>query len=83
MPKITTSNNIPNWVYDTTSSGSHNISISSPIGPLTASIDEDLIKFLELVLAALGQNITFDEFKNMSDSEKNQLLRDIKLKTIL
>ena len=77
-----TSNNIPNWVYNT-SSGSHNISISSPIGPLTASIDENLIKFLELVLVALGHEITFEEFKNMSDGEKNQLLRDIKLKTIL
>lgn len=82
MSKIITSN-MPNWVGTTTLSGSHNISISSPIGPLTASIDENLIKFLELVLAALGQDITFEDFKNMSDSEKNQLLRDIKLKTIL
>jgi len=79
--KITT--NQSNWVYNTTLSGSHNISISSPLGPLTASIDDNLIKFLELVLAALGQDITFEEFKNMSDSEKNQLIRDIKLKTIL
>lgn len=83
MAKHITSNNISNWVYNTTSSGSHNISISSPIGPLTASIDDNLIKFLELVLVALGQDITFEEFKNMSDSEKNQLIRDIKLKTIL
>lgn len=39
--------------------------------------------FCELVLAALGYDITFEDFKNMSTKERGQIIRDIKLKTIL
>jgi hypothetical protein len=47
------------------------------------SINSDLTDFFELVLAALGYDITFEDFKKMSLSERNQLIRDIKLKTII
>ena len=43
----------------------------------------DMTDFFELVLAALGQDITYDDFKKMSKQERNQLIREIKLKTIL
>jgi hypothetical protein len=45
--------------------------------------NEDFTDFFELVLAALGQDITYDDFKKMSKQERNQLMREIKLKTIL
>jgi hypothetical protein len=54
------------------SSGSWNISLS-----------EDLTDFFELVLAALGHDITYDDFSKMTKSERNQIIREIKLKTIL
>lgn len=47
------------------------------------SLSSDLTDFFELVLAALGYDITFEDFKKMSSSERNQLIRDIKLKTII
>lgn len=59
------------------------ISTTSNDPYISFTIDDDFIKFFELILAALGQNITFKEFKNMSDIERNKLLRDLKLKTIL
>jgi hypothetical protein len=49
----------------------------------TISIDKDLTSFFEIVLVALGFDIKFEDFKKMSESERNQLIRDIKLKTIL
>ena len=39
--------------------------------------------FFELVLAALGYDITYDDFKKMSKEQRNQIIRDIKLKTII
>lgn len=49
----------------------------------TISIDKDLTSFFEIVLVALGFDIKFEDFKKMSEAERNQLIRDIKLKTIL
>jgi hypothetical protein len=47
------------------------------------SISEELTDFFELVLAALGYDISYNDFKKMSKQERNQLIREIKLKTIL
>jgi hypothetical protein len=47
------------------------------------SVSSDMTDFFELVLAALGYDITYDDFKIMSKEQRNQLIRDIKLKTIL
>jgi hypothetical protein len=46
-------------------------------------LSEDLTDFFELVLAALGHDITYDDFSKMTKSERNQIIREIKLKTIL
>ena len=49
----------------------------------TISIGGDMTDFFELVLAALGYDITYDDFRSMSKDQRNQLIRDIKLKTII
>jgi len=67
-------------------SGSGTISIASAglayTYPTWDNISE-IGNFCELVLAALGYDITFEDFKNMSTKERNKIIRDIKLKTIL
>jgi len=62
--------------------GSH-LMYTSGSGDNTISIDKDLTSFFEIVLVALGFDIKFEDFKKMSEAERNQLIRDIKLKTIL
>lgn len=42
-----------------------------------------LAEFCELVFAALGHDVTFAEFQNMSDDQRKSLLRDIKLNRVL
>jgi hypothetical protein len=69
----------------TVTSGSHLVytSGSGTCWDNTISIDKDLTSFFEIVLVALGFDIKFEDFKKMSEVERNQLIRDIKLKTIL
>ncbi len=56
---------------------------SGSSGSLGVSLNEELTDFFDLVLAALGHDITYDDFSKMTKSERNQIIRDIKLKTIL
>ena len=49
----------------------------------TISMNSDMIDFLELVLVALGYDITYDEFSKMSSDEKKAIIRDIKIKRVL
>ena len=78
-----------NTISTTTLTGSQNLVYLSGTGNLaytsdtTLSIGEDLTDFFELVLAALGYDITYDDFKKMSKEQRNQIIRDIKLKTII
>jgi hypothetical protein len=68
----------------TLTSGSHLVySSGGGTWDNTISIDKDLTSFFEIVLVALGFDIKFEDFKKMSELERNQLIRDIKLKTIL
>ena len=68
----------------TITSGSHLVySSGGGTWDTNISIDKDLTSFFEIVLAALGFDIKFEDFKKMSEVERNQLIRDIKLKTIL
>jgi len=71
----TSTSSINSLVY----SGSSNIST----GGWNLSLSNDITDFFELVLAALGHDITYDEFSKMTKSERNQIIREIKLKTIL
>ena len=75
-------------VSTTTSTGSliysnanSNISISS--GGYQITLNEGTTDFFELVLAALGYDITYESFTKLSKEERNQIIRDIKLKTII
>jgi hypothetical protein len=67
-----------NFVVNTSNDSLYNSS-----GSYDTRWNEDFTDFFELVLAALGQDITYDDFKKMSKQERNQLMREIKLKTIL
>jgi hypothetical protein len=78
----------PNSIVSTTSTGSliysnanNNISISS--GGYQITLNEGTTDFFELVLAALGYDITYESFTKLSKEERNQIIRDIKLKTII
>jgi hypothetical protein len=75
-----------NNTISTTLVGNQNIVYSntgSSWSDVSLSLNSDMTDFFELVLAALGYDITFENFKKMSSSERNQLIRDIKLKTII
>ena len=76
---------LSNTISTTTLVGNHNLVYSGSTGnwDTTLSIGGDMTDFFELVLAALGYDITYDDFKSMSKDQRNQLIRDIKLKTII
>ena len=75
-----------NNVISSTLVGNQNLiytSSGSSWSDVSLSINSDLTDFFELVLAALGYDITYNDFKDMSLEKRKQLIRDIKLKTIL
>lgn len=47
------------------------------------SDDHNITDFMELTLMALGYDIKFDEFKNMSKEERKSIIRDIKINRII
>ena len=49
----------------------------------TIQYSTEITDFFELVLAALGYDITFEDFNKMTKEQQKQLIRDIKLKTII
>ena len=74
-----------NVITSTTLAGNQNLVYSNGSGSwdTSVSLSSDMTDFFELVLAALGYDITYSDFKNMSSEQRKQLIRDIKLKTIL
>jgi len=74
-----------NTISTTTLVGNHNLVYSGSSGnwESTLSIGGDMTDFFELVLAALGYDITYDDFRSMSKEQRNQIIRDLKLKTII
>lgn len=46
-------------------------------------IDKSLIEYIELLYQLIGVDMTFDKFKNLSTSEKQAFIRDIKIKKLL
>jgi len=57
--------------------------VSDGTGSATWSVNNDMTQFLELVLAALGHDIKYDDFVKMDDNERKAILRDIKIKNVL
>lgn len=47
------------------------------------SINSDMIEFFELVLAALGYDITYEDFTNMSKEERKSIIRDLKINRVI
>ena len=68
---------------NTTLVNSNNSLIYTTTGPSYIELGSDITDFLELTLAALGYDIKYNDFKKMTTQERNQLIRDIKIKTIL
>ena len=69
----------------TTSTGTGSLIYSTTCGSsgYTINLNEGTTDFFELVLAALGYDITYEGFTKLSKDERNQIIRDIKLKTII
>lgn len=83
IKKITT-----NQLTSTMPSGSVHIMLnrmgswSSGVNDIISS-SNDMIDFFELVLMALGYDITYEDFSKMSSDEKKAIIRDIKIKRVL
>jgi len=45
--------------------------------------DQNLIEFIEFAFQIMGIDLTYADFKRMSDDEKKAFLRDIKINKIL
>jgi len=45
--------------------------------------DRNLIEFIEFAFQIMGIDLTYADFKRMSDDEKKAFLRDIKINKIL
>ncbi len=59
------------------------ISVCNSSGSVNVSINNDLVQFQELILAALGIDVTYEQFCSMSNDERKSLIRDIKINRIL
>ena len=63
----------------TISNGSSNIAYNYDL----VDRNEKLKDFIEFSLQLIGINLTFNEFKNMSEIEKKTFIRDYKLEKLL
>jgi hypothetical protein len=66
------------------------INVSNGSGTLNISMNSDLVQFhgwneqtQELILAALGIGVTYEQFCSMSIDERKSLIRDIKINRVL
>lgn len=59
------------------------INVSNGSGTLNISMNSDLVQFQELILVALGIDVTFEQFCSMSIDERKSLIRDIKINRVL
>ncbi len=75
----------PIWIDYTKTITDENIitTTSDPIWTISQNgLSEDELQFFELVLAALGVDIKYDDFKNMDKSQRKALLRKVKINII-
>ena len=59
------------------------INVSNGSGTLNISMNSDLVQFQELILAALGIDVTYEQFCSMSIDERKSLIRNIKINRVL
>lgn len=73
-----------NYTSTSTVASTGQIIFSTPTGPISITdLYSDQMDFFELCLSALGYDIKFEDFKNLSKEQRKSLLRDIKLDRIL
>lgn len=46
-------------------------------------LDKSLIEYIDLLYQLIGVDMNYDKFKNLSTSEKQAFIRDIKIKKLL
>jgi hypothetical protein len=63
--------------------GNSNISIGYSSGSYVVDINRDLIEYIDFAFGVMGIDLTYEDFKKMSQDEKKSFLRDIKLNKIL
>lgn len=79
-------NNQPIWI-DHTKVGTGDIITTTDVagGSWTVTqggLSDDELQFFELVLAALGVDIKWEDFKNMDAAKRKALLREVKINII-
>lgn len=72
----------PGWVTTTDLGSWSSIGYNDTSTSITDQMAE-MIEFFDLVMIALGHDITFDKFKSMSSKERLALIRDIKIKRVI
>ncbi len=62
-----------------------NRSMVGPMGPMGPSgeVEQSLIDYVDLLFNLMGVDIKYQEFKNMSNAEKTQFIRDLKIKKVM
>ena len=58
-------------------------SVNTAYGSYTIGASQDMIDFYELILAALGYDISYQDFAKMTKEQRKSLLRDVKLKRLI
>jgi len=81
MSYLNTTNNTTNNTIITTSGTTLNTSANMYASNI--EFDKSLIEYIELLYQLIGVDMTFDKFKNLSNSEKQTFVRDIKIKKLL
>lgn len=62
--------------------------VVGPMGPMGmmghhGKIDESLVDYTDLLFNILGIDITYRRFQKMSDEERTQFIRDIKINKVI
>ena len=78
---------LKNSYVDSTILGGQNISVGydliSSSTTYVVDINKDLIEYIEFAFQVMGIDLSYEDFKKMSDDEKKAFLRDIKINKIL
>jgi hypothetical protein len=66
-----------------TIAGSQNIAIGYSGTSYTIDLKEELVEYIDFAFQVMGIDLSYEDFKKMSDDEKKAFLRDIKINKIL
>jgi hypothetical protein len=59
--------------------------MAGPMGPMgpPGQIDRSLVEYTDILFNLMGIDITYERFQKMSDNERKQFVRNIKLNNII